>query len=119
MDDKIDYKLIGNCVREERLKYNLTQEKLAENVGISASYLGLVERGERILSVETLVRLSIALNVSTDTLLKATLDNVERDTFSLQFALLTNGLDDLQKLMVLDVVKAMLPHFKQEQHNNE
>ncbi|WP_375104481.1 helix-turn-helix domain-containing protein [Paenibacillus sp. RS8] len=119
MDEKIDYKLIGNCVREERLKYNLTQEKLAESVGISASYMGLLERGERILSVETLVRLSIALNVSTDTLLKATLDSVERDTFSLQFALLTNGLDDPQKQMVLDVVKAMLPHFKQEQHNNE
>lgn len=115
MDDQIDYKLIGSRVREERIKYNLTQEKLAESVGISASYMELLERGERILSVETLVKLSVALGVSTDSLLEATLDSVEKDTFAVQFSLMMSELTNEQKQMVLDVIRAMLPHFKREQ----
>lgn len=115
MDEQIDYKLIGSRVREERIKYNLTQEKLAENVGISASYMGLLERGDRILSVETLVKLSVALGVSTDSLLEATFDSVKKDSFAIQFSLMMSDLADDQKQMVLDVIQAMLPHFKREQ----
>ncbi len=115
MDEKIDYKLIGSRVREERIKYNLTQEKLAENVGISASYMGLLERGDRILSVETLVKLSVALGVTTDSLLAATLDSIKKDSFAVQFSLMMNELTDDQKQMVLDVIRAMLPHFKRGQ----
>lgn len=114
MEEPIDYKLIGTSVREERLKYNLTQEKLAESVGISPSYMGLVERGERIMSVETLVKLSVALGVSTDTLLKASLENAKKDTYALQFSLMMNEMTDEQKQLVLDVVRAMMPHFKLE-----
>lgn len=110
----MDYKLIGNKVREARLKYGLTQEKLAELVGISDSYMGLIERGERILSVETLVKLSLALGVSTDWLLQATMDSIEKDTFVIQFAQMTSGLDVSQKRMIMDVNRAMLPHFKTE-----
>lgn len=114
MEESIDYKLIGTSVREERLKYNLTQEKLAESVGISPSYMGLVERGERIMSVETLVKLSVALGVSTDTLLKASLENAKKDTYALQFSLMMKEMTDEQKQLVLDVVRAMMPHFKLE-----
>lgn len=114
MEEPIDYKLIGTSVREERLKYNLTQEKLAESVGISPSYMGLVERGERIMSVETLVKLSVALGVSTDTLLKASLENAKKDTYALQFSLMMNEMTDEHKQLVLDVVRAMMPHFKLE-----
>jgi len=115
MDEQIDYRLIGSRVRDERIKYNLTQEKLAENVGISASFMGLLERGDRILSVETLVKLSVALGVSTDSLLEATFDSVKKDSFAIQFSLMMNELTDDQKQMVLDVIRAMLPHFKREQ----
>lgn len=54
----MNYEHLGQRIREERLKHNLTQSKLAEDVNISDSYLGYIERGERSLSLETLVNLA-------------------------------------------------------------
>ena len=61
---KIDYKEIGARIRSERRKQNLTQEQLSEKAGISESFLGLIERGGRTLSIETMVNLANALNLS-------------------------------------------------------
>lgn len=60
----IDYKEIGKRIRAERRRQELTQEKLSEMADISESFLGHVERGGRILSVETLAKLANALNLS-------------------------------------------------------
>ena len=43
----MDYTRLGKRIKEERLRLNLTQEKLSEKVGISTAYLGQIERGER------------------------------------------------------------------------
>jgi transcriptional regulator with XRE-family HTH domain len=65
----MDYKLLGEKIRKERLRLSLTQEKLAEKVNISESYIGQIERAETKLSVETLVKLASELHVSIDYLL--------------------------------------------------
>ena len=40
----MDYQALGKRIREERLKLHLTQEKLAEDIGVSNTYIGLIER---------------------------------------------------------------------------
>ena len=57
-DNIVDYKEIGQRVRKLRREKDITQEQLAELAGISCSFVGLIERGEKVLSVETLARLS-------------------------------------------------------------
>ncbi|MBR5874493.1 MAG: helix-turn-helix transcriptional regulator [Oscillospiraceae bacterium] len=47
----------------------LTQEGLAEKIGVSTSFIGHIERGSRKLSVETLYSLCVALDVSADFLI--------------------------------------------------
>ena len=42
----MEQKTLGRRIREERLKLNLTQEKLAEDVDLSMAYIGQIERGE-------------------------------------------------------------------------
>ena len=69
----IDYKDLGQRVRVIRRRHSLTQEELAEKVGISASFLGHIERGSRIASLETLVALCNTLKVSPQYLLCASL----------------------------------------------
>ncbi|MEG0986921.1 MAG: helix-turn-helix transcriptional regulator, partial [Clostridia bacterium] len=54
---------------------HLTQDKLAELVGISLSFLGHIERGTRKASLETVVSLANAMNVSTDVLLQESLND--------------------------------------------
>ena len=69
----IDYKDLGQRVRKVRRANGLTQEELAEKVDISASFMGHIERGSRIASLETLVALCTALKVSPAYLLAASL----------------------------------------------
>ena len=65
----IDYAAIGQRVRALRRAAELTQEELAKQAGISASFLGHIERGSRILSVETLMALCVALSATPNELL--------------------------------------------------
>ena len=71
----IDYKDFGNRVRILRRKRSLTQESLAEQVGISASFMGHIERGTRIASLETLVALCNVLRTTPQSLLVASLND--------------------------------------------
>ena len=56
-------KLIGAAIRHYRLQAQLTQERLAEMVNLNPKYIGEVERGEKIISIEALLRVSTAVRV--------------------------------------------------------
>lgn len=65
----MDYKKLGERIRKERLTLGITQEVLSEQAGISVSFLGQVERGERKPSLETVVNIANSLGVTVDFLL--------------------------------------------------
>lgn len=71
----MDYIDLGRRVRKQRVSLDWTQEQLAEKVGVSTSFVGHVERGSRKASLETLVSIANALDVSLDYLLSASLNN--------------------------------------------
>jgi transcriptional regulator with XRE-family HTH domain len=56
-------KVLGNAIRERRKQAKLSQEKLAELADLHPNYIGEVERGEKTISVDALVRLAKALEV--------------------------------------------------------
>ena len=60
---------IGGRVRAARSNLQLTQEELAERIGITSEALGRIERGNASPSLPTLERLCGALGVSPDGLL--------------------------------------------------
>lgn len=60
----MDYKDMGSKIRALRRERHLTQEQLAEQVDISPSFLGHIERGTRIASIDTLAALCRELQVS-------------------------------------------------------
>ena len=47
-------KEIGLRVRSIRLNMNITKQKMADMLGISGQYLGMIERGEGTLSIDKL-----------------------------------------------------------------
>jgi transcriptional regulator with XRE-family HTH domain len=63
-------KLFGLKVKEYRIRLNFTQEELAFKAGLHRTYVGMIERGERNISLKNIERLSKALNISIETLLK-------------------------------------------------
>ena len=65
---------IGKNVRKYRLMKKLRQEDLAEKAGLTTNYIGMVERGEKIPSLETFIKILNALGVSADMVLSEVLD---------------------------------------------
>ena len=66
---RFDYRAMGARIKARRLALRLTQERLAERVGISSSFVGHIERGEKKASLETVARLGAALDMSLDYLI--------------------------------------------------
>ena len=60
---------IGKNLREYRLKKSMRQEDLAEKVGLSTNYIGMIERGEKIPSFESFLAIVNALEISADKIL--------------------------------------------------
>lgn len=58
-----DRKLLGGGIRRYRHLARLTQEKLAERVDLNPVYLGQIERGYKVPTVDVLLRIAKALNV--------------------------------------------------------
>lgn len=65
----VDYVEIGKRIRKIRKEQRLTQEEAAEKCDITAAYYGNVERGDKKMSVETLVKISKGMDISIDYLL--------------------------------------------------
>ena len=61
---------LGDRVRSLRRKHNISQEKLAEIAGVHRTYIGMIERGEKNVTLVTLLRLAKALGVSPAELLE-------------------------------------------------
>ena len=59
-----DLRIFGLRIRELRKKSKLTQSELAEKIGLSTNFIGMVERGERNTSVDKIFKLSRAFNLS-------------------------------------------------------
>ncbi|OTG96015.1 transcriptional regulator [Acinetobacter sp. ANC 4654] len=55
--------VIGQLVRNARLKKKISQEKLALICDIDRSYLGRIERGEVNITIEKLYEIATALDV--------------------------------------------------------
>ena len=62
MDEKNILKILGQRLKDKREKANLTQAQLAEMIGLSTNFIGMVERGERNTKFVNVYRLVYALN---------------------------------------------------------
>ena len=102
----MDYIALGTRIKNKRLEQNLTQEQLAEKVELSAVYIGQIERGERKMTIETLVKLANSLNSSIEELLKdSTSSNINARLNELVNISKELDTSDIDK--VIDVIKAM------------
>lgn len=69
LDRVLDYRKMGMRIRQVRKTRGWSQDALAKKCGISMSFLGHIERGTRIMSLETFVNICMALEADADELL--------------------------------------------------
>ena len=65
---KMLLKQLGLSIKLARVRKELSQEELAELAGLHRTYIGMVERAERNITVINLVQIAKALDVSLDKL---------------------------------------------------
>lgn len=102
---------IGKNIRKYRLAKSFSQEDLAERAGLSANYIGMIERGEKIPSLETFVGLMNALEISADMVLS----DVISTGYQIKNSLLTEKMEKLsneERARIYDVIDVLLRHAR-------
>ncbi|HWS29114.1 MAG TPA: helix-turn-helix transcriptional regulator [Clostridia bacterium] len=102
----LDYRAIGQRIRSARLHSNITQEFLAELTNLSNQHISNIETGSTKLSLQALVKIANALNVSADELL---CDNVDRakPVFDTEVMRELGDCSDRETRFIADMVKHM------------
>lgn len=105
----MQYNSIGTNIRKFRTEKKLRQEDLAERAGLSANYIGMVERGEKIPSLESFISIVNALGVSADMVLHDVLET----GYEVKGSLLNDKLRTLPKRdreKIFAVIETMIKH---------
>lgn len=108
----MDFKSVGRNIRAYRTKKKMTQEQLAEKVGLTVAFIGMIERGDKMPSFETFIKIANALEVSADVLLH----DVLVAGYEVKNSLLNERLDKISRedrAMIYEVIDTMLKHSKQ------
>jgi transcriptional regulator with XRE-family HTH domain len=59
----------GNKVRERRTSLGLSQEELASRAGVHRTYVGMIERAEKNITLENIQKIAKALEIPLDKLM--------------------------------------------------
>ena len=103
---------IGKNIRKFRLMKKLRQEDRAEKAGLSTNYIGAVERGEKLPSLETFIIIVNALGVSADMVLS----DVIETGYLVRSSMLNEKIEKLSeedRARVYDVLEALMRHSAQ------
>lgn len=114
MVNNVDYNKLGERIKAERKHLNLTQAQLAEAIDISDTYMGAIERGERGLSLDTLVKLATRLGVTVDFLLSDSVSATDSNIME-QFRQIMDGQPLERRKMAINVLRAVFAYFDNDE----
>ena len=104
----MNYKFLGEQIRKQRKLKKYTLEQLAEILDVSTTFIGQIERAKGVPSLETLVKIANALDVSIDSLLFENLNNKSGDIhFIKKITELTETFTPREKNLVLKNIEIM------------
>ena len=102
---------IGKRIRKFREYKGWRQEDFAEKIGLSVTYTGMIERGEKVPKLETFIQIANVLEVSADQLLADVLTtgyDIKSSTLTEEIA----KLDPVSRERIYKVIGAMIEFDK-------
>lgn len=81
MKFEIDYKAVGERIKESRISKDMTQDTLAELIEVNPSFISNIERAKTKMSTETLASIARSLHTSVDYLLFGDIE-LDHDQYS-------------------------------------
>lgn len=100
----MDYYQIGQRIRKYRKACGMSQEQLAEKIGISVTHMSHIETGNTKLSLQVFVDIANALEVQTDALLFDEL-SFRKASFN-EFAHILDNCSETQIRIITDIAKS-------------
>jgi transcriptional regulator with XRE-family HTH domain len=100
---------IGKRIRQYREAKYMRQDDLAEKTNLSVTYIGMIERGERLPRLDKFIEIANALEVSADLLLA----DVITTGYKVKSSKLTEQIEKLSeedRLRIYDVIDTMINH---------
>lgn len=103
---EIDYKALGMRIRQKRIERRMTQDALADTVGVTSPHFSNIETGKTKVSLPTLIAISNALSVSPDRLL---CDNImpAQVIFEEEAKELFEDCDEYEVRVLVDMLKSI------------
>lgn len=107
---------LGERIRERRKELGITIEQLAEKTDIGYNHLSNIERGKKIPSLETFIKIVNELDTTSDIILK---DSVKYAKPHLQNDIVKGleNLDTKELKIVTDVLSALIKNLNKAQDN--
>ncbi len=106
----MDKVAIGSRLREARNMVKLTQEQLAEKVGIGTTYISDIERGAKFPSLSLFIKIVDALGVSSDFILRGEIEAGKNCVYD-DITRKLDGLTPKQRLGVADLIDAYIKNL--------
>ena len=103
---KTDYAFIGEQIKFWRQQRSLTQEQLAEKVELTPGFISLIETGKKRASLETLLSICSALNITTNDLLVGN-QIIQSSDYNTEFSEMTVKLNESERHLVFEITKAV------------
>lgn len=107
----IDYPSIGKRIRANRRNSGITQEILAEKINVSPPYISRIETGSAFPSLQTLVDICNALDITIDDLMQDSL-SAARSRISGRLEALLAGCTASEMNLVANVVDVLLQEIR-------
>lgn len=101
----MDNKTLGKRIREARIEKHYTQQQLAELAGIGQMYLGEIERGTKMPSLKSFIKIIETLDVSADYVLRDELSSGENYIYD-EITQKLKGLSPKQRKAAADILDA-------------
>ena len=102
---ELDYKAIGKRIKIARIKKNLTQEAIADKIGITPQHVSNIETGNASVSLTTLVAIANTLTVSVNDLLCDTV-LISKAVFEKEAKELIEDCNEYEIRVLVEVLKA-------------
>ncbi len=113
----MDYEFLGQQIRKHRKSKKYTLEQLAEILDVSTTFIGQIERAKGIPSLETLVKIANALDVSIDSLVFNNLTGKSGNSYFLNtVSALTEDFSTTEKDLLIKHIE-ILKQFKSDNNS--
>ena len=104
-------KIIGERVKNHRIRRRFSREELAERCGLHTTYIGQIERGEKNATLETIEKIIKGLDISYETLFEKIYIGESKANIAAKCYSIIDSLNYNEQGDILDIIEKIV-HYK-------